>query len=273
MHRLIKSKASLGAVFVLVGIVCVSILAPLVAPYNPLKLDPLERLIAPSREHVFGTDAFGRDILSRVIFGSRLSMLIGASVVVVSILLGVPVGVIAGYYVRIGAVVMRVVDGLMAFPPIILALSFMAIWGPGLMNVVIAIGLVYFPRVARLVYALTRQVKENDYVISAHAIGARNSRILCIYIVLNLLSPIIVQATFTFAFAILNAAALDFLGVGVPPYIPSWGAIVSEGRIYITRAPWIVIFPGIAIILSVLSLNLVGDSLRDALDPRLRHNG
>jgi peptide/nickel transport system permease protein len=167
---------------------------------------------------------------------------------------------------------MRVVDGLMAFPSIMLALAFMAILGkPSLINVIIAVGTVYTPRMARIIYGSTLQLRESGYVEAARALGAGDLRILLRHIVINLLSPVIVQATFTFAFSMLEVAVLDFLGVGVPPYIPSWGAMINEGQVFIQRAPWVIIFPGIFLALTVLSLNLVGDALRDQLDPKLRH--
>jgi len=166
---------------------------------------------------------------------------------------------------------MRIVDVLMAFPSLMLALAFMAILGPGLINVIIAVGMVYVPRVARIAYGLTLEIKRNPYIEAARAIGATHRRIITRYIVPNLLSPIIVQATFTFAFSLLEIASLDFLGVGVPPEIPSWGGMLNEGKLYITRAPWLLWAPGIFIVLTVLALNLVGDGLRDSLDPKLRN--
>jgi len=169
-------------------------------------------------------------------------------------------------------VIMRVVDAIMAFPAIILALALMAIMGkPGMVNVIIAVGMVWAPRMVRVVYSSTLSLRENTYVEAARALGASSGRILIRHIAVNLLSPVIVQSTFTFAFSIMEVAALNFLGVGIPPYVPSWGGMMNEGRMYIIRAPWIIIFPGVFLALSVLSFNLLGDALRDRLDPRLRN--
>lgn len=245
-------------------------IAPAITSYPPLKINPSVRLLPPCSKHWFGTDGFGRDVFSRTIYGTRQTLLAGASIVGFSVLFGVLFGAMSGYFRGLGAIIMRLMDILMAFPDIMLALALMAIFGRGLFNVIIAIGIVFTPRIARITYGLTLEIMENTYVEAARALGVPSWRILTRYIILNALSPIIVQASFTFAFCIIAVASLDFLGVGVPPYIPSWGGIVSEGRIYLTRAPWIMTFAGLAIVVTTLSLNLVGDALRDALDPRLR---
>lgn len=259
------------AMFLLFCLTLIAIFAPLIAPFDPQAIDPINRLQGPNHLHWFGTDSFGQDVFSRVLWGTRISLLTGASVSSISVICGIPVGLISGYYMKLGSILMRFVDGLMAFPSIMLALAFMTILGkPSLINVIVAVGIVYTPRMARIVYASTLQLRESGYVEAAKAFGAGDSHILLRHILSNLLSPVIVQATFTFAFSMLEAAVLDFLGVGVPPYIPSWGAMINEGQVFIQRAPWVIIFPGIFLALTVLSLNLVGDALRDQLDPKLR---
>ena len=266
-----KRKAGMVGVSLLCLILLLAILAPFVAPYDPGRIDPSDRLQAPTSKYFFGTDRFGRDIFSRVLYGARLSLLTGACIAFLSATLGVFIGSASAYFPAVGSFLMRGTDALMAFPEIIMALALMAITGGGsLSNVIIALGVVYAPRMARTAYGLSLSIREFTYIEATRAIGSGHFRILLRHLIPNLVSPIIVQSTFTCALAILGAAALDFLGVGVPPDIPSWGAMVSEGRIYITIAPWVIVFPGIAVILLVLALNLVGDTLRDALDPRLR---
>lgn len=266
-----KREASMVGAAIL-GLICLlAVLAPFIAPYDPYGIDTSRRLEPPSGKHLFGTDCFGRDIFSRVLFGARLSLLTGASIALISTSVGVVIGAISGSCRGFGSLAMRLMDCLMAFPDIILALALLAIIGhASLLNVIISLAIVYSPRMARTVYGLTLRVIEFDYIDAAKAVGCSYGRILVRYIIPNLLSPVIVQSTFTCALAILGAAALDFLGVGVPPYVPSWGAMINEGRTYVVRAPWIMVFPGMFIVLFVLALNILGDTLRDALDPRLR---
>ncbi len=269
---ILRRKALLFAVGVLFSLVVISIFAPYFVPYDPDALKVLDRLKPPSAAHFFGTDHFGRDIFSRVLVGTRVTFILGLSISAFALVFGVPLGVLGGYYDRLGMVIMRVVDAIMAFPAIILALALMAIMGkPGMVNVIIAVGMVWAPRMVRVVYSSTLSLRENTYVEAARALGASSGRILIRHIAVNLLSPVIVQSTFTFAFSIMEVAALNFLGVGIPPYVPSWGGMMNEGRTYIIRAPWIIIFPGVFLALSVLSFNLLGDALRDRLDPRLRN--
>lgn len=265
-----KRKVALIGLSYLMLLVVIAVFAPVTTAYDPLRINPSVRLLSPRTDHYFGTDSFGRDVFSRTVYGTRQTLLTGASIVGFSLFFGIFTGAASGYFPRLGAVLMRIVDILMSFPDIMFALALMAIFGRGLLNVIIAIGIVFTPRIARLMYGLTLEIRETTYVESARALGVSHWRILTRYIIINALSPIIVQVSFTFAFCIIAVASLDFLGVGVPPYIPSWGGIVSEGRTYLTRAPWIMVFPGVAIVLTTLSLNLVGDALRDALDPRLR---
>ncbi len=263
-----RKTTLVGAVLMAVTLV-VGLGAPLIAG-NPTHMDVAGRLAAPSRAHWFGTDDVGRDVFSRVIYGARLSLLIGAAVVAFAFIVGVCCGLLAGYYQRLDNPIMRVMDGLMAFPAIVLAIALMASLGPSVLNVIIAIGVVYAPRVARLVRGSVLVVRETAYVEAARALGVSDRVLLARHILPNCLSPVIVQGSFVFAAAVLTEAALSFLGVGVPPFVPSWGNILAEGRLYIQQAPWLVLYPGAAIMLTVFGLNLVGDGLRDLLDPKLR---
>jgi peptide/nickel transport system permease protein len=260
-----------GAVTLLI-VVAAAAAAPWLSPRDPMEIDPPARLHLPARTHPFGTDEFGRDILSRVLFGARLSLLVGVLVTVLAVSAGIVVGLIAGSSPRADRLLMRVMDGVMAFPDILLAIALMAALGSSVRNVVIALSFVYMPRVARVVRASVLVIVTQDYVDAARASGASNSRILARHILANSVSPVIVQATFIAAYAMLGEAALSFLGVGVPPEVPTWGGIIAAGQVYISQAWWISIFPGAAIVLSVLALNLLGDGLRDFLDPRLRYS-
>jgi peptide/nickel transport system permease protein len=247
-----------------------ALLAPVVAPYDPNFVNPANRLQGPSSDYWFGTDALGRDVFSRAIYGARISLLVGACVTVGAVVLGSLIGMVAGYYQRIDTPLMRVMDGFEAFPSILLAIAIMATLGPATRNVIIALSVVYAPNIARLVRSMTLVNKGEAYVESARAIGMRDFTILRRYIFLNSLSPLIVQATFVVAFAILAEASLSYLGAGVPPGNATWGNMVSEGQAQIQRAWWIAVFPGTFLFLTVLAMNLVGDGLRDALDPRMR---
>ncbi len=270
-RMLVKRRIVVVGIGLVAAAFLVALLAPLLTRHNPMELNVAARLRAPSAVHPFGTDSFGRDVFSRVVYGARLSILVGALSVAVATLGGGLVGLVAGFYPRLDGVLMRVMDGIMAFPNIVLAIALMASLGPSVLNVIAALGFVYMPRVARVVRSGVLVVRESLHVEAARALGAGDARILRLNILPNCLSPLIVQATFVFAYAVLGEAALSFLGVGVPPYISSWGNILSEGRQFITQAPWITLFPGAAIMLTVLGLNVMGDGLRDALDPRLRH--
>jgi peptide/nickel transport system permease protein len=234
----------------------------------PTKMDLTHRLAAPGGAHLFGTDNFGRDVLSRVIASGRVSLLIGLAVMVFSTLLGTVAGLLAGYYRPVDAVLMRILDGLMAFPAILLAIAVVAALGASAPNEILAITLVFFPRTARIVRASTLQLKERAFVEAAVALGQREHAILVRHILANALPPLVVQATFVFAEAVLADAALSFLGLGVRPPTPTWGNMLSDAHIYIAAAPWFVAFPGIAIVVTVLCLNLVGDAVREFTDPR-----
>ena len=270
LRSLVKRKIALTGSGVVLLILVLALFSPLIATHDPMGLNTAERLQGPSSAHWFGTDHFGRDLFSRIVYGARLTLIGGMGVVFYSVIFGVMIGVLSGYYRQFGFVAMRLVDVVMSFPALLLALAFIAILGPGLANVIIAVGLNFLTRTARIIFGLTLKLKEEVFVEAIRSIGASNARILLRHILPNLMSPLIVQATFTFAFSLLQIASLDFLGVGVPPQIPSWGNMISEGRIYITRAPGVLLFPGVFIVLTVLAFNLVGDVLRDNLDPRFR---
>ncbi|ADP14552.1 binding-protein-dependent transport system inner membrane component family protein 10 [Achromobacter xylosoxidans A8] len=270
LRLLVSRKTVLISLIVIIVLVAAALLAPWLSPYDPFKLSIMNRLKAPGAAHWFGTDDFGRDVFSRVIYGGRLSLMVGFSVVIVSSILGIALGLIAGFFRTADKFVSRLIDAMMAFPDILLAISLVAALGPSLVNVVIALGIVYTPRLARIVRASTLVIRELPFVEAARALGVPTWRIVTVHVLRNLVSPILVQGTFIFAYAILAEAGLSFLGVGVSPDIPTWGTMINAGQQYMGSADWIMIFPGIAIVLSVLSLQLVGDGLRDVLDPRLR---
>jgi peptide/nickel transport system permease protein len=259
--------------FGVVSLAALTLLAlaiPLLSPYDPGALDIALRLRAPSAAHWFGTDEFGRDVLTRVLFGGRYSLAVGALVVLIATVCGVAMGLVAGFFSRLDAPVMRLVDALMALPDILLAIALLAILGASLLNVVLALAIVYTPRMARIVRASTLVVRQLLYVEAARALGVPTWRILLVHILGNTLSPILVQASFIFAYAILAEAGLSFLGLGVPPELPTWGTMIASGQNYSDQAMWLVLFPGLTIVLAALSLQMVGDGLRDMLDPRLR---
>lgn len=271
--RMVRRRRVIGVGgVILLAVIAAAAAAPWIASHDPLALNVPERLKPPGAGHLFGTDDFGRDIFSRVVFGARLSLLVGGLVTALATAAGVIVGLAAGSNPRTDRVLMRIMDGLMAFPDILLAIALMATLGPSLRNVIIALGFVYTPRVARVVRASALVIVNQEYVEAARALGASRARILARHILANSVSPVIVQATFIAAYAMLGEAALSFLGVGVPPQVPTWGGIIASGQVYLRQAAWISVFPGAAIILSVLALNLLGDGLRDFLDPRLRYS-
>lgn len=253
----------------LIVLLMLSIGAPLITPYNPLALDVLHRLRPPGADHWFGTDNYGRDVLSRTLYGGRISLLVGFSATLLSSLIGTAIGTAAGMFRWADAVLMRVMDGLMAIPSILLAVAMMTLVHPGVLIVVVAITIPEVPRIARLVRSVTLVIREQAYVEAARAVGARLPALLLRHILPNALTPIIVQATYVCASAVLIEAYLGFLGVGVPPEIPSWGNIISDGRTYIQLAIWIVLFPGAFLGTMVMAINMLGDGIRDSLDPRL----
>jgi peptide/nickel transport system permease protein len=249
----------------------VALFAPVLAPHDPLDQSFPRQLQPPSAGIWLGTDEFGRDILSRIIFGARIALGIGALAVGIAVALGVPLGLVAGYFGgRLDTAIMRTMDVVLAFPYLLLALIVVTLLGFGLVNVMVAVGLVYVPQYSRIVRSVTLSVRERLFVEAARAIGGSNLRIICRHVLPNCLAPIIVQTTLSLGWAIVNAAGLSFLGLGAQPPTPEWGAMLSSGREYMRNAPWITTFPGLAILFTALGFNLLGDGLRDAFDPRLK---
>ncbi|WP_332304156.1 ABC transporter permease [Rhizobium sp. GR12] len=272
IRRLLKRKTVAAGLIVLFVFVLLAVFAPMIAPYSPSKLSIVNRLKPPSELYWFGTDEFGRDVFSRTIYAGRLSLLVGAAVVVLSSVIGITLGLLAGFFQKLDTPIARLIDAMMAFPDILLAIALVAALGPSLTTVIIALSVVYSPRLARIVRASTLVIRELPYVEAAKALGISTFHIMTRHVLRNLISPILVQCTFLFASAMLAEAGLSFLGLGVSPEIPTWGTMISAGRQYIGQADWMTYFPGFAIILSVLSLQMVGDGLRDMLDPRLRRD-
>jgi peptide/nickel transport system permease protein len=262
--------APFGAAVMLLAIT-VALLAPVVAPYNPLKQNLNNTLARPDRTHLMGTDNVGRDVLSRVIFGTRVSLAAGFGSVVIAVLVGGLLGLLAGYAGgRVDNLVMRMMDAVLSFPPLVLALALGAVLGAGLTGVVIALGVVYTPTFARLMRGQVLSITAREYVDAARALGAPGWRIAWSHVLPNATAPIVVQASLSVAFAILAEASLSFLGLGIQPPAASWGSMINAGRGYLQQAPWIVFGPGAALFVTVVGLNFVGDAIRDALDPRLR---
>ena len=258
----------LGAVL-LVLMAGLSLAAPWIATHDPQALDPLSRLAPPTADHLFGTDALGRDLFSRVVWGGRASLVVGLSVAVLATSAGVLLGLVAGFIRRADGPVMRLMDGLMAIPDILLAIALMAVTRASLTTVIVAITVPQVPRVVRLVRSLALTLREQQYVEAARALGTRLPVILWRHVLPNMVTPLVVQATFIAASAMLTEALLSFLGVGLPPQIPSWGTMMADSRNFVAVAFHAVLFPGLFLAATVLSVNLVGDGLRDALDPRL----
>jgi len=272
LRTFIRNKLAVLGLIVLIGFVFCAIFAQWVAPYDPLEMDFDSKFLPPgSKGHLLGTDNFGRDFLSRLIFGSRISLSVGLVVVSIAMVIGTSLGLIAGYFGGIpDIVVMRLVEIFYSFPFLVLAVAVMAVLGPSLYNVMLVLGLVSWPMYARLVRGQVLALREETFVEAARAVGAGSFRILVSHVLPNCFSPIIVTATMQVASAILSVAALGFLGLGAQPPTPEWGAMLNEGKRFMRNAPHLITIPGLAIMLVVLSLNFIGDALRDALDPRLR---
>ncbi|MDC0499885.1 ABC transporter permease [Paracoccaceae bacterium] len=264
-----RKLATVGFIWLCL-IALAAIAAPLIAPFDPLEIDPVGRLTKPGWPNLFGTDHFGRDTFSRAIYGARMTVIIGMGSVIVALVAGGAVGMLSAYFTRLGHFLMRGVDVLMAFPALLMALVLITLLERSVYNTILVIGIVYATTTARILYGMTLKLKGEVFVDAAICSGAGHNSLLFRHILPNLVSPLLVQASFIFAFAQLQAAALDFLGLGLPPEVPSWGNMLSEERIYITRAPWLLIYPGMLIVLSVFSMNLVGDALRDSIDPRFK---
>lgn len=256
---------------VLFGFVCIAaLLGPFLTTVSPNALAIRSRFQPPSFEFWLGTDNLGRSVLSRVLWGAQLSLGIGFAVVLLNAVFGVLLGALAGFYRRLDNILMRIADALMAFPAVLLAIGIASALGPSAVTAIVALAVVYVPRTARVVRASVLVVRELDYVAAARACGATDGRIISKHILPNCMAPLIVQLSFVFAYAILSEAVLSFLGLGAPPTVPSWGVLISEGRAYMREAAWLTIVPGAAIALTVLGLNLLGDGLRDVLDPRMK---
>ena len=260
----------MAGALICLGVLLCAALAGVLTGADPNQMQITRRLKPPSATEWFGTDSFGRDLFSRVLHGSRVSLLIGISVAVITGALGTVVGAAAGFFRWLEGPLMRVMDALLAFPAILLAIAITAAMGPSINNVIVALAITYTPRTARVVRASVLVVGDSEFVQAARAYGAGSLRLLCAHVLPNCLAPLIVQVTFVFGYAVLAEAVLSFLGMGTPPPTASWGNIVADGRTLLQVAPWICLFPGLAIALFVLGLNLLGDGLRDVLDPRMR---
>lgn len=269
--KLRRNKTAMAGLLLIGLLLILALIGPWIASYPPLAPDPIHRLQSPSWSHPFGTDSLGRDILSRVIYGSRISMIIGLIAVSISLVPGTILGLLSGFYGRnVDEPIMRGMDILLAFPAILLAIFITAILGPSLLNTMIAVGIVYIPHYARIVRSSVLSLKEQLFVQAVRSLGGSNFRIISLHIFPNTIPPIIVYGTLGMGTAVLQAAALGFLGLGAQPPTPEWGAMLSEGRQYIQNAPHVAAFPGFAIFTLVLGFNLFGDGLREALDPSLR---
>lgn len=270
VRRLMRHRSfAIGFAF-LALIVLAAIVGPVLSPYDPTAIAVTQRFMAPDSLHWFGTDNLGRDVFTRVVYGAQISLTVGFSVVLLNAILGVLLGCLSGFYRQLDGVIMRVMDALMAFPAILLAVGIAAALGAGVVNVIIALTITYVPRTARIVRASVLVIRSMEYIDAARSISARDSWIILRHVIPNSMAPLLVQLTVVFAYAVLSEAALSFLGVGPPPPTPSWGSVVSGGQDYIVDAWWISFFPGVVITVTVLALNLMGDGLRDVLDPRMR---
>ena len=269
-RRLLNHRSFMVGATLFGSIVLMALLADLIAPHDPLRNNFRYRLGAPNDVHWLGTDRAGRDVLSRIVHGSQVSLRIGLMVVLFTGICGAVIGGLAGYFRHLDNVVMRVMDAMMAFPGILLAIAIAAVLGPSEFNAVLALSITYTPRTARVARAAVLVVREMPYVEAARAVGAGHARILLTHVLPNGLTPLIVQLSYIFAIAILAEAVLSFIGVGPPPPLPTFGNIIADGRDFVQEAPWICLYPGLAIAVAVLGLNLIGDGLRDALDPRMK---
>ncbi len=273
-RRYRRNRTSVVGLALLLVVVLAALLAGAIAPYDPYASFPSDALLPPSAKYWLGTDDIGRDIFSRIIFGSRVSLYVGLVSMTIAGFYGVVLGMVSGFYGRLAdGIIMRLMDSLQAFPAILLAIFILAVLGPSLQNTVLAIGVIYIPAFARITRANVLSLKQKEYVEAARALGARDLRIMIRTILPNCSSPLIVQASLGFAYAVLVEAALSFLGLGVQPPEPSWGSMLGAGRGLISIAPWFATFPGIAIFLTVLALNFIGDGLREALDPHMSQIG
>ncbi|MDF2902913.1 MAG: binding-protein-dependent transporter inner rane component [Bacillus sp. (in: firmicutes)] len=266
-----KNRLALAGLGIVLFFIILAIIAPFIAPYSFQEQELTNRLLAPSSEHWFGTDDFGRDIFSRILYGSRISLWVGFFSVLGSSIIGSLLGILAGYYGRwVDTIISRTFDIMLAFPSILLAIAVVAILGPSLQNALIAIAVINIPNFGRLVRSKVLSVKQEEYIMAARAVGMKDSRILLHHILPNSITPIIVQGTLAIATAIIEAAALGFLGLGAQAPTPEWGKMLADSKQYLVQAPWTLFFPGLAIMLTVLGFNLMGDGLRDVLDPKMK---
>lgn len=263
-----RNPTVVAGVAILTVMAGVALFAPLIAG-DPMQINPVDRLKPPSAEHWFGTDQLGRDVFARAVYGTRISLTVGLAVAVVSMAAGLAIGLLAGYLRILDAIVMRIMDGLMAIPGILFAIALMALFGSSVQNVIIAISVPEIPRVVRLVRAVVLTIREMPYVEAAVSSGTRLPKILVRHILPNTFAPLMVQATYVCASAVIVEALLSFLGAGTPPEIPSWGNMMAEGRMFFQIKPWMLFFPGVCLAILVLTVNVLGDGLRDTLDPRL----
>ena len=271
MNRFLRDPRFVLSGFVVTIIVLMALLAPLFAPHDPIALNTSNALQGPSGAYTFGTDEYGRDILSRIIFGAQASLQVAIGAVLVAMLIGLPIGIFAGYFGGwIETLSMRVIDVIMCFPPIILGILVVGFLGPGIRNLIMVIGLLYIPRFARIAHSTTLSLRSQEYVDASRAVGATDLYIIRRAILPNILAPIIVQASLSLAAAILLESGLSFLGLGIVPPTPSWGLMIGDGRGYMLLNPWYVIWPSLVLAVTILSINVLGDSLRDILDPRLK---
>lgn len=271
MRKILKSYLGVAGLAIIVLFFLAQALAPKVAPYEPTQMQPGNLLAAPSSQHVLGTDGFGRDILSRLLYGGRVSFVVSVLSTLVALFFGTTTGLVAGFFGGwVDTVLMRFMDIILAFPALLLAISIMAVLGQSELNIVLAIGVVYIPQFARLTRGSALAVRNLEFVEAARALGARPLRVMLRHIAPNIVAPLLVQMSLTISLAVLYESALSFLGLGTQPPTPSWGNMLSESRRYMELAPWTAVAPGAAIMLVVLGFNLLGDGLRDVLDPRLR---
>ncbi|MDQ2652332.1 MAG: ABC transporter permease [Chloroflexota bacterium] len=270
-RRLRRDYAAVAGLLIIVALVIIAIVAPWITPYDPNDQSFRIKLEPPSSEHWLGTDEFGRDVLSRILVGTRIALYVGIVPVIAAMAIGITLGLAAGYYGKgLDQVIMRLIDILLAFPWLLLAIGIMAVLGPGINNVVIAVAIVYIPAFARIVRGSVLSIKEKEYVEAARAMGQPNPQIIVRHVLANAWAPIIVLATLSIGQAIIYAAGLSFIGLGTQPPDADWGVMLSSGREYLRDAPWLGFFPGLAILITVLAFNLFGDGLRDALDPRMQ---
>ncbi|MFB4167329.1 ABC transporter permease [Virgibacillus sp. JSM 102003] len=271
VRRLLANKMMVTGGAITIFLILFALLVPLLVPFDPYEMEVTDRLQGPGSEYILGTDNFGRDLLSRVAYGARATMGVGFAVAALSSIIGMIIGLFASYYRALDHLLMRICDGLMSVPAILLAIALMAALGPKTENVIIALSIVFSPYIARVIRSAALVVREETYIEAMRSQGASTARIIWLHILPNTISPLVVQATFVFAEAIIVEAALSFLGAGVPAPDPSWGNILYDGKIVIFEAWWMTVFPGIMIILCILGLNLLGDGLRDLIDPRINN--